>query len=315
MARYILRRLLIAIPTLLVISMVTFVLIDLMPGDAVDMMVDPSGSAQSIERRREAMGLNDPIYVRYFYWLSEVVKGNLGYSAVNNWPVADQVLERVVPTLTLMGTALLVSLALAFPIGVVSAVKSNSRLDNVLTVLTFSGISLPTFFVGLAGIYIFAVQLKWVPTSMMQTPGGDGSFLDRLHHLVLPVAVLAIHQVALYMRLIRSSVIESMRKDYVRTARAKGLNEQAVVLRHAVRNSLLPVVSVLGVQLPALFSGAVVTEQIFAWPGIGRLLVNSVYGRDYPVLMAIIMVTAVLVVLSNLLTDILYAAVDPRIHY
>lgn len=315
MARYILRRLLIAIPTLLVISMVTFVLIDLMPGDAVDMMVDPSGSAQSIERRREAMGLNDPIYVRYFYWLSEVLKGNLGYSAVNNWPVANQVLERVVPTLTLMGTALLVSLALAFPIGIVSAVKSNSRLDNLLTVMTFSGISLPTFFVGLAGIYIFAVQLKWVPTSMMQTPGGNGSLGDRLHHLILPVAVLAIHQVALYMRLIRSSVIESMRKDYVRTARAKGLNEGAVVLRHAVRNSLLPVVSVLGVQLPALFSGAVVTEQIFAWPGIGRLLVNSVYGRDYPVLMAIIMVTAVLVVLSNLLTDILYAAVDPRIHY
>lgn len=315
MARYVLRRLLIAIPTLLVISMITYLVVDLMPGDSIDMMVDPSGSAESIERRREAMGLNDPIHLRYFHWITEVLQGNLGYSAVNNWPVADQVMERVVPTVMLMGSALVVSLLIAFPVGIISAIRSNSRLDSILTILTFSGISLPTFFVGLAGIYIFAVQLKLVPTSMMQTPGGDGSFRDRLHHLILPVSVLAIHQVALYMRLIRSSVIESMRKDFVRTARAKGLRERSVILRHAVRNSLLPVVSVLGVQLPALFSGAVVTEQIFAWPGIGRLLVNSVYGRDYPVLMAIIMVTAILVVLSNLLTDILYAVVDPRIKY
>jgi peptide/nickel transport system permease protein len=315
MTGYIIRRLLLAIPILLLISLVTYVIIDLMPGDSIDMLVDPSGSAESIERRREALGLNDPLYLRYFHWLKEVLQGNLGYSAVNNWPVANQVLERIGPTVTLMGSALIVSLLLAFPIGIISAVRSNSRLDNVLTILTFSGISLPTFFVGLAGIYIFAVKLKLVPTSMMQTPGMESSLTDRLHHLILPVMVLAIHQVALYMRLIRSSVLEVMRKDFVRTARAKGLREQVVVLRHAVRNSLLPVVSVLGVQLPALFSGAVVTEQIFAWPGIGRLLVSSVYGRDYPVLMAIIMVTAVLVVLSNLLTDIVYALVDPRIRY
>jgi peptide/nickel transport system permease protein len=315
MTGYILRRLLLAIPILLLISIVTYVIIDLMPGDSIDMLVDPTGSAESIERRREALGLNDPLYLRYFQWLKEVLQGNFGYSAVNNWPVAQQVAERIGPTVTLMGSALVVSLALAFPIGVISAVKSNSRLDNILTILTFSGISLPTFFVGLAGIYIFAVKLHLVPTSMMQTPGMESSLWDRLHHLILPVMVLAIHQVALYMRLIRSSVLEVMRKDFVRTARAKGLGEQAVVLRHAVRNSLLPVVSVLGVQLPALFSGAVVTEQIFAWPGIGRLLVSSVYGRDYPVLMAIIMVTAVLVVLSNLLTDIVYALVDPRIRY
>jgi peptide/nickel transport system permease protein len=315
MTGYIIRRLLLAIPILLLISIVTYVIIDLMPGDSIDMLVDPSGSAESIERRREALGLNDPLYLRYFHWLKEVLQGNLGYSAVNNWPVANQVLERIGPTVTLMGSALVVSLLLAFPIGIISAVKSNSRLDNILTILTFSGISLPTFFVGLAGIYIFAVKLKLVPTSMMQTPGMESSLVDRLHHLILPVMVLAIHQVALYMRLIRSSVLEVMRKDFVRTARAKGLRERAVVLRHAVRNSLLPVVSVLGVQLPALFSGAVVTEQIFAWPGIGRLLVSSVYGRDYPVLMAIIMVTAVLVVLSNLLTDVVYALVDPRIRY
>jgi peptide/nickel transport system permease protein len=315
MTGYILRRLVLAIPILLLISIVTYVIIDLMPGDSIDMLVDPTGSAESIERRREALGLNDPLYLRYFHWLKEVLQGNLGYSAVNNWPVAQQVTERIGPTVTLMGSALVVSLALAFPIGIISAVKSNSRLDNILTILTFSGISLPTFFVGLAGIYIFAVKLHLVPTSMMQTPGIESSLWDRLHHLILPVMVLAIHQVALYMRLIRSSVLEVMRKDFVRTARAKGLREQAVVLRHAVRNSLLPVVSVLGVQLPALFSGAVVTEQIFAWPGIGRLLVSSVYGRDYPVLMAIIMVTAILVVLSNLLTDIVYALVDPRIRY
>lgn len=315
MTKYIVRRLLLAIPILILISMVTYVLIDLMPGDSVDMLVDPSGSAESIERRREALGFNDPIYTRYIHWIGEVARGNLGYSTLNNWPVAQQVGERIIPTVLLMGSALVVSLLLAFPIGVISAMKSHSRLDNILSILTFSGISLPTFFVGLAGIYLFSVKLGVVPTSMMQTPGEPFSLWDRIHHLILPVSVLAIHQVALYMRLIRSSVLDVLNKDFIRTARAKGLAERWVILRHALRNSLLPVVSVLGVQLPALFSGAVVTEQIFAWPGIGRLLVGSVYGRDYPVLMAIIMATAVLVVLSNLLTDIIYAFVDPRIKY
>ena len=315
MTTYIIRRLLLAIPILILISMVTYVLIDLMPGDSVDMLVDPTGSAESIERRRESLGLNDPIHVRYVHWISEVVQGNLGYSTLNNWPVAQQVGERILPTMLLMGSALVISLLIAFPIGIISAVKSNSRLDNVLSILTFSGVSLPTFFVGLAGIYLFAVKLNLVPTSMMQTPGAAFSIGDRIHHLILPVSVLAVHQVALYMRLVRSSVLDVLNKDYIRTARAKGIAENWVILRHALRNSLMPVVSVLGVQLPSLFSGAVVTEQIFAWPGVGRLLVGSVYGRDYPVLMAIIMATAVLVVLSNLLTDIVYAFVDPRIKY
>ncbi|HWV25428.1 MAG TPA: ABC transporter permease [Thermomicrobiales bacterium] len=315
MTKYIIRRLLLAIPILIVISMITYVLIDLMPGDSVDMLVDPSGSAESIERRREALGLNDPIHIRYAHWLTELLQGNLGYSTVNSWPVAQEIGKRILPTALLMGSAMVVSLLLAFPVGIISAVKSNSRLDKVLTVLTFSGISLPTFFVGLAGIYIFAVKLGVVPTSMSKTPGADFSLQDRLHHLILPVSVLAIHQVALYMRLIRSSVLETMNRDFVRTARAKGLKENRVVVGHVLRNSLLPVISVLGVQIPALFSGAVVTEQIFAWPGIGRLLVSSVYGRDYPVLMAIIMITALLVVISNLLTDVVYAFVDPRIRY
>jgi peptide/nickel transport system permease protein len=315
MTTYIIRRLLLAIPILILISMVTYVLIDLMPGDSVDMLVDPTGSAESIERRRESLGLNDPIHVRYVHWISEVARGNLGYSTLNNWPVAQQVGERIIPTMLLMGSALVISLLIAFPVGIISAVKSNSRLDNVLSILTFSGVSLPTFFVGLAGIYLFAVKLNLVPTSMMQTPGADFSIWDRIHHLILPVSVLAVHQVALYMRLVRSSVLDVLNKDYIRTARAKGVAETWIILRHALRNSLMPVVSVLGVQLPSLFSGAVVTEQIFAWPGVGRLLVGSVYGRDYPVLMAIIMATAVLVVLSNLLTDIVYAFVDPRIQY
>lgn len=315
MAKYIARRLLFAIPILVLISAVTYVLIDLMPGDPVSMLVDPTGSAEVAQKRREALGLDRPIHVRYVLWLGEVLRGNLGYSTVHNWPVAELVGERIIPTVTLMGSALVLSLVIAVPVGVISALKSNSRLDYVLTLLTFTGISSPTFFVGLAAIYLVSVKLDLLPTSMMQTPGADFSISDRIQHLILPVAVLAVHQVALYMRLIRSSVLEVLGKDYVRTARGKGLAESRLLIQHVLRNSLLPVVSVLGVQLPHLFSGAVVTEQIFAWPGIGRLMVNSVYSRDYPVLMAIIMITALLVVLSNLVTDLVYAWLDPRIRY
>ncbi len=315
MSKYIIRRLLFAIPILVLISIISYVLIDAMPGDSTSMLVDPTGTAESIQKRREALGLNDPIYVRYYHWLQETLRGNLGYSTVNNWPVTDRIGERIGPTLLLMGTSLLLSVLIAVPLGVYTAVKSNSSLDYFLTTLAFLGVSLPTFFVGLAAIYIFAVKLRVVPTGMMQTPGEAFSLWDRAHHLILPVAVLAIHQVALYMRFVRSSLLAELKQDYVRTARGKGLGERTTILRHALRNGLLPLITLLGVQIPHLFSGAVVTEQIFVWPGIGRLIVESVYARDYPVLMAIIMITAVLVLIGNLLTDIAYAWADPRIRY
>lgn len=315
MGKYIIRRMLLAVPILVVVSIISFALIDAMPGDSLSMLVDPTSTAESLEVRREQMGLNDPFYMRYTTWLREVVRGNWGYSTANNWPVLDRIGERIIPTLLLMGTAMLVSLIIAIPIGVITAVRANSTLDYTLTTLAFIGISLPTFFVGLAAIFVVSVKLQWLPTGMMQTPGAPFSISDRIQHLILPVTVLAIHQVALYMRFVRSSLLDVLKQDYVRTARGKGLAERQTILGHALRNGLLPLITLLGVQIPNLFGGAVVTEQIFIWPGIGRLMVESVYARDYPVLMAIIMITAILVLIGNLLTDIAYAWADPRIRY
>lgn len=315
MATYLIRRLLFAIPVLFLISIISYVLIDAMPGDPVSMMIDPTDGLQAQEIRREALGLNQPIHIRYVKWLGEVLRGNLGYSLVNSWPVAQRIGERIIPTVTLMGLALIISLLMAIPIGIITAIKKNTFIDYIMTFFAFVGVSTPTFFVGLGAIFLIAVKLDLLPTSMMQTPGGEFSIWDRVQHLILPVSVLAFHQVAVYTRHIRSSVLEELGKDYVRTARGKGLKERLVILRHVMRNGLTPVISLLGVQIPHLFSGAVITEQIFVWPGIGRLTVESVSLRDYPVLMAIIMITALLVLVSNLLADVAYAVVDPRIRY
>lgn len=315
MLNYLIRRFLFAIPVLVLISMVSFALINLMPGDPLSMMIDPSAGATAQEIRREALGLNQPIYIRYIKWVSEVLHGNLGYSLSNSWPVSKRVGERIIPTITLMGLSLIVSLMIALPLGIVTAVKNNTFIDFLISLLAFLGISTPTFFVGLAAIYLIAVRLDLLPTAMMETPGMPFSFWDRVQHLILPVAVLATHTIAVYTRYVRSSLLEELGKDYIRTARSKGLRERGVIFGHALRNGLIPIVSLLGVEIPRLFAGAVVTEQIFVWPGIGRLIVEAVGMRDYPVLMAIIMITALLVVLSNLLADVGYAIVDPRIHY
>lgn len=315
MIKYSIRRLLFAIPVLILISMISFILINAMPGDPLNMMIDPTSSAEGLEIRREALGLNQPIYIRYIKWVGEVLKGNLGYSMSNSRPVADIVGERILPTVSLMGISLLVSLAMAVPLGILTALKNNTFIDYLLSFITFLGISTPTFFVGLGAIYIISVRMDLLPTAMMQTPGVGFSVIDRIQHLILPVSVLAAHTVAVYTRYIRSSMLEELRKDYVRTARSKGMKEKKVIMGHVLRNSFIPVISLLGLEIPRLFAGAVVTEQIFVWPGIGRLIVESVGMRDYPILMAIIMITALLVLISNLITDIGYAIVDPRIAF
>jgi peptide/nickel transport system permease protein len=315
MIQYIMRRIAISIPVLLAISMITFLIITAMPGDAVDMMIDPSTGGDARAARRAALGLDQPVPVRYARWLTEVMQGNLGYSMLNGRPVAERISERISPTLLLMGLALLLSLLFAIPIGVISAAKQYSAFDHLVTLFAFAGVSMPTFFLGLGAIYVISVRLDLLPTSMMQTPGLPYSFWDRVQHLILPTAVLGFNQVAVFTRYTRSSMLEVISQDYIRTARAKGLGEKAVLVRHALRNSLLPLVSLLGVQVPVLFGGAVITEQIFVWPGIGRLTVEAVFQRDHPVLMGLIMMTAVLVVIGNLLADIVYCVVEPRIRY
>ncbi|MGH2398753.1 MAG: ABC transporter permease [bacterium] len=315
MHRYVARRLLIMVPIFLGITVLSYLILTLTPGDPVQMLISPGQSEEDVAIKRRAFGLDQPAYVRYVKWLGELARGNLGYSFSTGAPVTKRVGERIVPTLKLTGAALLLSYLIGIPVGVLAAAKRYSAIDYLATVLTFLGISLPTFFLGLAGIYIFALRLQWLPVSGTMTLGGDGGFLDGLHHLVLPASVLAVAGAGIITRYVRSSMLEVMGQDYVRTARAKGLAEVLVMRRHALRNALIPVITLAGLQIPALLAGAVITEQVFEWPGMGRLTIEAINQRDYPVLMGITIIAAVLVAIGNLLADMAYAVADPRIHY
>jgi peptide/nickel transport system permease protein len=266
----------------------------------------------------ERFGLNDPIPVRYVKWLTTLLRGDLGYSLVTHQPVALMIGDRLPNTLYLMGVAFLVTLLIALPIGIVSALRQYSLLDHCATFFSFFGYAMPPFWSGLLLIILFSVKsrelgLPQLPASGMFTLGGPGDLADRLQHLVLPVTVLALFNAAHYTRYVRASMLEVIRQDYVRTARSKGLLEAAVVWRHALKNAALPVVTIIALDIPMLFSGAVVTESIFAWPGIGRLFLESAFRFDHAVLMGVVTITALLVVLSSLAADLLYGALDPRI--
>jgi peptide/nickel transport system permease protein len=319
MQRYIIRRLLISIPVLLGVTVFSFVFVHLAPGDPVEALIDPVRRAdlgpEWVAQRKAELGLNQPLPVRYAVWLGQLAQGNMGYSLVNRQPVGAQIGERIGPTLLLMGTSLLVAIALGVPLGILSAVRQYSLLDYLATIAGFVAISTPSFFLGLGLIYLVAVNLRLLPTSGMYTLGVDQSLGDLLAHLILPVTVLGLGQTPQILRYTRSSMLEVLRQEYVTTARAKGLPERIVLLRHTLRNALIPLITVVGLTLPNLLGGAVITEQIFQWPGMGWLAVRAVNGRDYPLLMGVILVTATLVLLSNLLADILYARADPRIRY
>ncbi|OLS34718.1 ABC transporter permease [Bacillus sp. MRMR6] len=310
---FILKRIIGAIPLLFLISIIAFLLVNFMPGNPVDMMIDTTITGAELEKRKEQLGLNDPLPVQYVSWLKEVVGGNLGYSMSKGAPVTELIKERVPATMLLMGLSLILSLMIAIPIGVLSATKQYSIWDYILTFFTLAGVSIPTFFLGLSFIYIFAVKLGMFPTGMMGTPGVEPSIMDTAKHLILPMSVLGLHGAAVYTRYMRSSMLEIIKQDYIRTARSKGSKERKVIFVHALRNGLIPIVTLIGLSVPTLFSGAVITEQVFSWPGVGKLMVDSVFSRDYPVLMALILITAFLVVLGNLLADILYSFVDPKV--
>ncbi len=315
MQRYLIRRLLITGPILLGITVLSYLIMLLTPGDPVQMLISPSMSQADIEIKRLALGLDQPAYVRYAKWLNELAHGNLGYSFSSGAPVTKRIGERVVPTLTLTLTALICSYLIAVPVGMIAATRRYTWIDYVATFFAFLGISLPTFFLGLAGIYVFALRLRVLPVGGTMTLGGDGGPLDLLHHLILPASVLAVAGAGALTRYVRSSLLEVLGQDYVRTARAKGLAERTVRRRHALRNALIPVVTLAGLQIPALLAGAVITEQVFEWPGMGRLTIEAINQRDYPVLMGITLITAVLVAVGNLLADVAYSIVDPRIRY
>jgi peptide/nickel transport system permease protein len=315
MFSYIIRRLLIAIPVLFGVTIVNFLIINMAPGSPVDLMIDPSISAADIVAKKEALGLNDPLYIQYVRWMVDLLQGNLGFSFNTYQPVASMIGERIGPTAMLMGLSMVFGLLIALPLGILSATRQHSKFDYLATGGAFIGISVPNFFMALGLIYIFALQLKVLPSGGMITLGGAGGIGDRLLHLVLPVVVLGISFAGKKIRYVRSSVLEILGQDYLRTARAKGLHEFVVINKHALRNALIPIITVIGLEIPLLLGGAVITEQIFSWPGIGQLTMASIMSRDYPTLMALNLMAAILVLTANLVTDVVYSIVDPRIKY
>ncbi|WP_276355026.1 ABC transporter permease [Cohnella caldifontis] len=315
MLSYIARRLLISLPVLLGITVINFILMKLAPGNPVDMLIDPNTPPELLQAKKAMLGLNSPPAVQYGKWLLGLLHGHLGYSFSSYAPVADLIAQRIGPTLLLAFASLFGGMLIALPLGIAGAVRRNTALDHALTGLSFVGISLPPFFLGLGLIYWFSLKTKLLPTGGMHTLGGEGGLGDALYHLVLPASVLAAAIVGKKIRYIRASMLDVLEKEYLRTARAKGVRESLVIGKHALRNALLPILTVFGAEIPVLLGGSILVEQIFQWPGIGQLALQSILSRDYPTLMALNLVAAIVVLASNLLTDALYTMADPRIQY
>ena len=312
MRRYLIRRLAQGAVVLFVVSAVVFAIVHAAPGGPA-LLNNPDVDPKMAKEMEKQLGLDDPIPVQYARWLGNAVRGNLGRSYQHSLGTAELLWARIPNTLLLSGTALLIAVVLAVPLGMISAVYRYSALDYAATVTAFVGVSVPVFWLAILLIIVFSVTLGWLPSSGMLTVGVPFSLRDRLLHLLMPSIVLATFPLAQLTRYVRSSMVEALAQDYVRTARAKGLPERSVLGRHALRNALIPMVTVLGVLTPRLLGGAVVTETIFAWPGLGRLAVEAAVTRDYPVILGATLLVSTLVVLSNLITDFLYVVIDPRI--
>lgn len=312
MKEKIIKRLLNMIPMLFFITIISFILMHLAPGDPLQAYISPDMNVEDIERIRESLGLNDPIIVQYFKWLFNTIQGNLGYSMVNSKPVLDLILERLGPTILLSGSALLISIMMSIPVGLISGYKKNSIIDKVLNVVSYIGISIPSFWFAMMLIYVFSIKLNIFPSVGMRTIGVDTT-LDLINHLILPVTVLSFYNLSVYIRYIRSSTIEQLKQDYVTTQYAYGASTKDILFKHVLKNTLLPVITIFGMSLPSIFTGAFITETIFGWPGMGQLGVNAIFGYDYPVVMGITLFSSAMLIIGNLIADILYAMVDPRI--
>lgn len=312
MKKYILRRVLQAIPLLWFISVVSFALIKLAPGDPVNTFVTPNMSPEDIERIRHSLGLDEPVYMQYLIWLKNILMGNFGYSLSNHRPVLTLIVERLPATIGLMGSALLLSLIIAVPISMVAASRKNSLLDRGLSMISYIGISIPGFWFGIMLIYIFAVKLHWLPSMGMRTIGVD-SVWDIIKHGILPCTVLCFMNVSVYSRYIRSQAISQLEEDYVQIQYAYGATKRGVLWRHVLKNVLLPIITILGMSFGNLIAGAFITESVFSWPGMGSLGISAIFGLDYPVIMGITMFSSLMLLIGNLVADILYSVVDPRI--
>jgi peptide/nickel transport system permease protein len=318
MTQYIVRRVLIAIPTLFVISFVVFAVLSLAPGDPLaQFALNPAIPESTRERIRASFGLDKPWYTRYVLWLGNISRGDWGFSFSTKAPVVNLIWQRLPQTLQVVGLAYLIAVVLAVPIGVISAVKQYSIFDQIATFLAFIGFSVPSFFTGLVLILLFAINLHWFPivySSTLEVNSWE-TFLEQARQMVLPVTVLVVQQTAALTRFMRAAMLDNLPMDYVRTARAKGLSDRAVVVQHVLTNSLIPVVTLVALGIPTIFAGAIITENLFRVNGLGQLLITSIQNSDTPVVMALTFIFAILTVFFNLIADMLYGVLDPRVRY
>ncbi len=315
MGRYIVKRLLTAVVAFFGITVIAYFLATLMPGSPLDLLVQPDTrvSAEELAEIEHRMGLDKPIIIQYFYWLKNLLMGNLGTSYSQHRPVLELISSRIGPTLLLSLSALLLSVIIAVPLGMIAGYKSYSGWDYGSTILAFVGQAAPNFFVALLLIYVFAVKLGVLPLSGMYDAGSTGSVGELLKHLCMPCMALAFQHLGIYTRQMRNSMVETLSDDYIRTARAKGISERVVLFKHTLRNALLPLVTQVGLGLAQLAGGAIVTEQIFSWPGMGTLMLKAIQGRDYPLIMGVTVVISSVVLVGNIVVDIIYRMLDPRI--
>lgn len=308
----IVNRLIQSILTMFLVSVLCFALTQAAPGDPVMTYVEPNMSDEYIENLRESLGLNKPVHEQYFLWLGRIMQGNFGNSLMSKRPVLNQILERLPATVVLMGTSMVLGFLIAVFLGLYSGKNPNGILDKITSMFCYVGISIPTFWFGIMLIYLFSVNLHLLPSIGMHSEG-DRSVGDLILHMIMPCAVLTFANASQYIRYLRSSTITEMTADYVMVQTAYGMKDSGILFRHVLKNAMLPMITVLGMSLQSLVSGAIITEQVFAWPGIGQLAVTAVMQFDYPLIMGITMFSALLVVVGNLLADVLYAVFDPRI--
>ncbi len=317
MYQILIRRLILVIPTLLIVSMLSFAIMRAAPGDPVQMYVAggmSKGSPEDIERIRQNLGLNDPLPAQYLRWLEQAIQGNLGYSLSSQRPVLDLIGERLPASLSLMGISLVLAMAIGITLGAIAAIKQYSLFDYATTTFAVLGNALPSFWIGMILIWLFAVQLGWLPTGQMESFNPSGPvWLDRVKHFILPVFVTAFVSLISWVRYQRASLLEVLHQDYIRTARAKGLAERRVMLRHAWRNSLIPIVTLIGFSVSNLVAGSYVIEVVFSWPGMAQFGFDAILKRDYPVIMGVTLFSSLFIITGNLLADLAYIVVNPQV--
>lgn len=315
MTNYLLQRLFHGVTVLLGVSLLVFIAVELAPGDVVDAILPPESyaNAEAKEQMRERFGLNDPAPLRFAHWMGRTITGDLGYSLTSSQPVTEVIMKRLPSTLQLVGFAMILSIVIGVTSGIIAAVKQYSWIDYLMTFFSFLWLSIPAFFLGLLLIFIFAVKMHWFPAFGASSAAAESPIIDRLHHLILPGATLGLELAAALTRYTRASMLEVLHADYLRTARAKGVQERSVIISHALKNALIPVITVIAFRLPYLIGGAVIIETVFQWPGLGLLMLNAATQKDYPLVMGLALIVTLVVVVSSFLADVAYSLVDPRI--